>query len=122
MSTSKFTLEFLQDKIGVEYIELNPVTQQPRIIQGLNNVWEKLEAHGGVGQVAKLFGLSEADVWAWVDGHEIPELQLPYLLNPGEQVSDVQLSCSGYEDPETGECWPGNWKLEPSDFGSLNRA
>ena len=121
MSTSKFTLEFLQDKIGKEYIELNPDTLQPRLIQGLNNVWQKLEAHGGVGQVAKVFGLSEGDVWGWVDLHEVPELYLRYLIDPGELVSYVQLSCSGYEDPETGECWPGNWKLEASDFGEPTR-
>ena len=114
--TNPFTLEQLQEKIGVEYIELNPVTLQPRLIQGLNNVWQKLENHGGVGQVAKGLGLSEADIWGWVDRHEIPELQLRYFLDPGERVADVQLSCSGYEDPETGECWPANWKLEPADF------
>ena len=39
----RFTLELLQDEIEVEYIELNPVTNQPRLIHGLNNVWEKLE-------------------------------------------------------------------------------
>ena len=114
MSTP-FTFNFLQEKFG-DYIELNPVTNQPRIIQGLNGVWEKLEEHGGVSQVAKVFGLSEADVWSWVDHHEIPELYLRYLMDPGEVVSDVQLSSIGYEDPVSGECWPGNWKLEPSDF------
>ena len=31
----QFTLEFLQDKIGAEYVERNPVTGKPRIIQGL---------------------------------------------------------------------------------------
>lgn len=85
------------------------------IIQALNGVWTKIQEHGGVGQVAKVFGLSEADVWSWVDLHEIPELYLRYLMGPGELVSDVQLSSSGYEDPVSGECWPGNWKLEPSD-------
>ncbi|MES2188762.1 MAG: hypothetical protein V4454_01465 [Pseudomonadota bacterium] len=117
---SPFTLELLQNEIGVEYIELNPVTKQPRIIQGLNGVWAKIEEHGGVGQVAKVFGLSEADVWAWIDRHEIPDLQLPYLMDPGELVSDVQLSSVGYTDPITGECWPGNWKLEPADVDGLD--
>ena len=116
-----FTLELLQDKIGVEYAERNPVTGQPRIIQGLNNVWQKIDEHGGVAQVAKVFGLTEADVWGWVDRHEIPELQLPYLMDLGELVSDVQLSSVGYEDPVTGESWPENWKLEPSDVNGLIR-
>lgn len=107
-----FTLEFLQDKIGSEYVELNPVTGQPRIIKGLNGVWEKVEAHGGVSQVAKVFGLSEAAVWGWVDGHEIPGLYLRYFIDPGQRVSDVQLSSVGYEDPVSGECWPGNWRMD----------
>lgn len=111
-----FTLEFLQDKIGKEYVEANPITNQPRIIQGLNGVWGKLEEHGGVSQVAKVFGLSETAVWGWVDRHEIPEMYLRYLMEPGELVSDVQLSSIGYEDPVSGESWPGNWTLEPSDF------
>ena len=51
----------------------------------------------------------------WVDRHEIPEMYLRYLIDRDERVSDVQLSSSGYEDPVSGECWPGNWKLEPSD-------
>lgn len=110
-----FTLEFLQDKIGKEYVELNPVTNQPRIIKGLNGVWEKLEEHGGVGQVAKVFSLSEVGVWGWVDRHEIPELYLRYLIDPGQRVSDVQLSSVGYEDPVSGESWPENWIKEPSD-------
>ncbi len=114
--TTAFTLEFLQDKIGVEYIELNAVTGQPRIIQGLNEVWAKLEEHGGVGQVAKVFGLSEAAVWGWVDRHEIPALQLPYLMDPGERASDVQLSSVGYEDTVSGECWPGNWACDAADI------
>ncbi|MDP2448610.1 MAG: hypothetical protein Q8M93_02455 [Polaromonas sp.] len=113
--SSPFTLELLQDKIGKEYVEANPVTEQPRIIQGLNGVWEKLEEHGGVSQVAKVFGLSEAGVWGWVDDHCIPDLYLRYLIDPGERVSDVQLSSVGYEDPVSGRCWPENWIKEPSD-------
>lgn len=114
--TSPFTLELLQEKIGEEFVEVNPFTNQPRIIQGLNEVWAKLDEHGGVGQVAKVFGLSEGEVWSWVDSHEIPELYLRYLLDPGQSACDVQLSSVGYEDPVNGECWPANWKLEPSDF------
>jgi hypothetical protein len=113
--TTAFTLEFLQDKIGAEYVELNPLTGRPRFIHGLNEVWQKLDEHGGVGQVAKVFGLSEVDVWDWVDRHEIPEMYLRYLIDRDQRVSDVQLSSSGYEDPVSGEFWPGNWKLEPSD-------
>lgn len=112
--TSPFTLELLQEEIGKEYVETNPVTGQPRIIQGLNGVWEKLEEHGGVGQVAKVFGLSEADVWGWVDRHEIPDLYLRYLIDPEQRISDVQLSSLGYVDALSGRCWPANWKSEPS--------
>lgn len=114
--TSPFTLQLLQKEIGKEYVETNPVTGQPRIIQGLNGVWGKLEEHGGVCQVAKVFGLSEVAVWAWVDDHEIPELYLRYLIDPGQWISDVQLPSCGHEDSVSGESWPGTWKLEPSDF------
>jgi hypothetical protein len=116
MSTSMFTLALLQDKIGEQYVEANPVTNQPRIIQGLNEIWRAIEEHGGVGQVARVFGLTEVDVWAWVDQHEIPEMYLRYLIAPGQRVSDVQLSSVGYVDPVSGECWPRNWKLDSSDF------
>ena len=109
---SPFTLELLQENIGAEYVELNPVTGQPRMIHGLNNVWQKIDEHGGVGQVAKIFGLSEVDVWGWVDDHCIPELHLRYLIDPGQQISDVQLSSCGYEDPVSGDCWPANWTVD----------
>ena len=111
-----FTLELLQNEIGEPYVELNPVTGQPRIIQGLNNVWQKINEHGGVAQVAKVFGLSEAAVWGWVDDHEIPEMYVPFLIDRDELVSDVQLSSSGFEDPVTGECWPRSWALESADL------
>ena len=111
-----FTLELLQDKFGAECVELNPVTGQLRFIHEQNAVWRKLDEHGGVGQVAKVFGLSEAVVWGWVDEHEIPEMYVPFLIDRDELVSDVQLSSSGYEDPVTGECWPANWRLEPGDI------
>ncbi|WP_421955771.1 hypothetical protein [Polaromonas sp.] len=119
--TTAFTLQFLQDHIGEQYIELNPVTGQPRFIHGLNEVWQKLDEHGGVGQVAKVFGLSEAAVWAWVDDHEIPKLYIPYLIDRDQRVSDVQLSSSGYEDTVSGECWPRNWRLESSDIMGVVR-
>ena len=109
-----FTLELLQEKIGKEYVEANPVTGQPRFGYDWNEVWQKLDEHGGVGRVAKVFGLSEASVWSWVDRHEIPEMYLRYLIDPGQRVSDVQLSSIGYEDTVSGECWPGNWRLEPA--------
>src|SRR5665213_4174023 len=102
MSTA-LTLQFLQDKIGAQYVEENPVTGQPRIIQGLNEVWAKVDEHGGVTQVAKLFSLSDAVVWGWVDEHFIPALYAPYLVGQGQPISDVQLSSVGYDDPVSGE-------------------
>lgn len=114
--TTAFTLEFLQDKIGAEYVELNPLTGQPRIIHGLNEVWQKLDEHGGIGQVAKIFGLSETAVWAWVDDHYIPHLYLRYLIDPGQRVIDVQGAPSGYVDPGSGECWPKSWVFDDADL------
>ena len=45
----------------------------------------------------------------WVDSYFIPELYVPYLVGHGQRISDVQLSSVGYEDPVSGDCWPGNW-------------
>jgi hypothetical protein len=120
MSTT-FTLAFLQDKIGEQYVEANPVTNQPRIIQGLNEVWRAIDEQGGVGQIAKVFGLSEVDVWAWVDGHEVPGLYAPYLA-PDGNLADLQLSSVGYWDVETGACWPNTWKLERDDVNLFSKA
>jgi len=85
-------------------------------IHGLNGTLTKIQMRGGISQVAKVFGLSEAVVWGWVDNHEIPELYVPFLTDRDERVSDVQLSSSGYEDPVSGDCWPRNWRLDPSDL------
>jgi len=113
---SKFTLEFLQDKIGAEYVEENPVTRKPRIIQALNEVWNAINEHGGVPQVAKLFGLTELVVWGWVDAHLIPSMYVKYLAGPGQRIADVQLSSVGFEDTESGACWPCSWRLEAADL------
>lgn len=110
--SSPFTLEFLQDKIGAEYVEENPVTRKPRIIQGLNEVWSAINEHGGVPQVARLFGLSEEVVWGWIDSHWIPEPYVFYLAGLDQRIADVQLSSVGYEDSESGACWPSTWKVE----------
>lgn len=113
--TSPFTLELLKEKIGAEYVELNPVTGKPRIIQGLNEVWDAVDEHGGVPVVAKLFGLSEADVWGWIDDHVVPDLYAPYLASPRpleKYVQFMQLSPVGYEAPESEACWPNNWLQE----------
>lgn len=115
-----FTLQFLQDQIGADYVEENPITGKPRIIQGLNEVWQTINEHGGVARVARLFGLSEADVWGWVDSHWVPELYAPYLADPRGGIAEMQLSSVGCEDPETGDCWPRSWKLDAADF-DLNR-
>ena len=112
--SSKFTLEFLQDNIGAEYVEENPVTRKPRIILGLNEVWKAINEHGGVPQVARLFGLTELVVWGWVDSHLIPGMYVKYLAGPGQRIADVQLSSVGFEDTDSGECWPSTWNLDAS--------
>lgn len=106
------TLAYLQAQIGAEYVEANPVTGKPRIIQGLNEVWEAIDEHGGVSQVAKLFGLSELAVWGWVDEHDIPALYVPYLTAQVDPKAKVPLSSVGCEDVATGKFWPKSWVLE----------
>lgn len=41
-----FTLKFLKEKVGAEYVEHNPITGKPRIIRGLNEVWNVIESTG----------------------------------------------------------------------------
>lgn len=118
--SSKFTLEFLQDKMGAEYLEKNPVTGKPRIIQGLNEVWAAINEHGGVQWVAKLFGLSELVVWGWVDSHYVPDPYARYLAHPEAEAIELQMPSLGYEDPESGACWPLTWRLTCADIDARN--
>jgi hypothetical protein len=112
----KFTLEFLQDKIGAEYIELNPLTGNPRIIRGLNEVWEYVDDFGGLACVASHFDLPEESIWSWIDNHFVPELYALELARLKKWIPDMQLSSVGYTDPRTKRCWPRTWKLERRDF------
>jgi hypothetical protein len=105
-----FTLDFLQQKIGAEYVERNPATGEPRLIQGLNEVWEHIEAQGGVSALAARLGLAETIVWGWIDRHCVPERYCEVLVDRA-WVSDMLIPSTGYEDPETGECWPVTWRF-----------
>jgi hypothetical protein len=116
MSANIFSLELLQEKIGAEYIERNPVTGMPRIIQGLNPVWQLIEEHGGVSRVARLFGLTETVVFSWIDEHFIPMLYVGYLADPRDGLADIQLSSVGYQDQESGACFPWHWEFTREEF------
>jgi len=110
--SAEFSLAFLQGKIGAEYVETNPNTGHPRIIHGLNQVWDAIDEHGGVQMVAQLFGLPEREVWSWIDEHVVPDLYAPYLASPRpseKYVQDMQLSAVGYECPVTKALWPVSW-------------
>jgi hypothetical protein len=119
MST-QFTLKFLKEKIGAEYVERNPISGKPRIILGLNEVWNAIEEYGGVPKVARWLGLPAPIIWGWIDEHYVPDPFARKLTCRGSKVSDMQLSSVGYEDPETGVCWPWTWALtaEECDAGS----
>ena len=108
--SAAFTLEFLQDQIGAEYVELNPITNQPRLIQGLNEVWQAIDGQGGVAALAARLGLPEGVVWGWIDRHCVPER---YCLELTDEawVSEMLMPSTGYEDPITGECWPPTWLM-----------
>ena len=115
MKNSSFSLELLQEKIGAEYVERNPITWKTRIIRGLNEVWAAIDQHGGLSRVAALFGLAEAAVWLWIDDHEVPGLYAPYLA-PNGNIWDLQLSSVGYQDEATGECWPRTWAMDAHEL------
>ena len=112
----KFTLEFLQEKIGAEYVERNPVTGNPRIILGLNEVWEAVNDFGGIVCVARHFDLPEEMIWSWIDNHYVPSLYAVELARDPKWVPDMQLSSVGYTDKITGRCWPRTWKMERREF------
>ncbi len=114
--SNKFTLEFLQEKIGAEFVEINPVTGKPRIIRDLNEVWEAVDDFGGVQEVAKHYSVPEEFIWGWIDLHFVPE---PYVLDvagSADWIPEMQLSSVGYEDPDSGACWPWTWKFSRADF------
>jgi hypothetical protein len=115
--SEKFTLTFLQEKIGAEYVELNPVTGQPRIISGLNEVWQAIDDNGGVASAAVRFGVPETKVWHWIDQHYIPERFALELSHPDARgVAEIQMPSTGYEDPETRACWPWTWKMAEAEL------
>lgn len=112
----QFTLEFLQEKIGAEYVERNPVTGNPRIIHGLNEVWEAVDDFGGIVCVARHFDLPEEVIWGWIDNHYVPELYALELAREAKWVAYMQLSSVGYKDKRTGRSWPKTWRLTERNF------
>lgn len=56
------------------YVELNPATGRPRLIHGLNEVWQVIDEFGGIAHTARHFAIQERFVYYWIDDHFIPAI------------------------------------------------
>ncbi len=106
----EYSVEFLTSKLGGPYVENNPVTGKPRLIKGLNEVWQAIEEFGGIAYTAKQFFIPEIYVHGFIDNHYMPFIfAFTIAKKLGCKPSDIQLPSTGYEDPLTGQCWPQSW-------------
>lgn len=106
------TVDFLNSKIG-PYVELNPLTDKPRFIKGLNSVWLAVEEFGGFAYTALYFDIDVMHVHQWIDDHYIPVI-FAYEISKKlgySDLKDIQEPSTGYHDEVTGFCWPLTWKL-----------
>jgi hypothetical protein len=107
----EYSVEFLTSKIG-PYVETNPVTGRPRLIRGLNEVWQAIEEFGGIAFTAKQISIAEIYVHKFIDNHYMPvAFAVAIAKKLGCKLGDIQMPSTGYEDPVTGECWPLSWLL-----------
>lgn len=112
----EYSVDFLNGKLGGPYVELSPTTGKPRLIHGLNEVWQVIDEFGGIAYTAKHFAIQERFIHDWVDRHFIPYIfayEISRILGYAKH-SDFQEPSLGYDDPETGCSWPISWKLEVS--------
>jgi hypothetical protein len=117
----EYSVDFLNSKLGGPYVELNPVTGKPRLIHGLNEVWGVVNEFGGIAKTARHFAINERFVHDWVDRHFIPYIfayEIAKILGYSRHA-DFQEPSTGYEDTETGYCWPMTWKLGWAEMGVL---
>ena len=104
-----FTYEFLKAKLG-DQVDVNPVTGQPCLAFEHNIVWQAIDQNCGIESTAEVYGLPIEEVGKWIDEHYVPQLyahDLAYDICLSEH--DVQVPLQGYQDPETGACWPCTW-------------
>ena len=110
---NQYDLAFLQDKIGAEYVELNPATGNPRLIPGLNEVYRAIEELGGMELATDCLSVTEEEIDTWIDQHYVStEYALDIASELGfSDITDLQSPTTGYADPKTGFCWPVSWWL-----------
>jgi len=109
----EYSVEFLISQIG-PYVEVNPVTGNPRLIRGLNEVWQAIEEFGGIAHTARQFSIPEINVQKFIDNHYMPVgIAVAIAKKLGCKSRDIQIPSTGYEDPVTGECWPRSWCIVP---------
>lgn|GEM_PF-2227589 len=108
-----YSVEFLNRELGGPYTELNPITGKPRLIKGLNEVWQAIEEFGGVAYTAKQFSIPEIYVHKFIDNHYMPVAFAAAIAKKlGCKIGDILLPSTGYEDPLTGQCWPLSWCMD----------
>lgn len=109
--SQEYSVEFLTSKIG-PYVETNPVTGNPRLIKGLNEVERAIEEFGGIAYTAKQFSIPEIYVHRFIDNHYMPVAFAVAIAKKLRcKLGDIQTPSTGYEDPVTGECWPVSWGM-----------
>lgn len=108
---NEYSVEFLTSKLGGPYVETNPVTGKPRLIKGLNEVWQAIDEFGGIAHTADYFGISNNCVHSWIDKHFIPKhFAYEMAKKLGCKPSDFEEPSLGYDDSVTGDTWPNSWK------------
>lgn len=110
LSKGQVFTELLQQALG-PYVELNSVTDRPRLIQPHNGPWEAVIALGGITKVAEEFSIRESVIHDWIDNHYIPKgfAEIIACKLGYSDITDLQYPSTGYEDPENGLCWPWSW-------------
>lgn len=106
---ASLTGEFLTEQIG-PYVTSNPHTGAPRLIEGLNNVWDAINELGGVVVVATKYDVEPWEVEQWIDDHYVP-LRKGFAIckELGIDPIDFYEPSTGYEDKDNGIFWPYAW-------------
>jgi hypothetical protein len=76
----------------------------------LNEVWQAIEEFGGIAYTAKQFSIPEIYVHGFIDNHYMPVAFAVAIAKKLDcKIGDILLPSTGYEDPQTGQCWPLSW-------------
>lgn len=103
------SVSFLIEQIG-PYITINPNTGAPRLIEGLNAVWDAVNELGGVAAVATKYDVEPWEVEQWIDDHYVP-LRKGLAICKELRIDPIDFydPSTGFEDKANGIYWPYAW-------------